>query len=95
MSVRFSGTPCACCQRHVNCVARGALIAYLRLRGMLAVFHYLPPHLSAFGLRYGGHPGDCPVTEDVSNRLLRLPFYHSITDTEQARVVEVICQFRP
>jgi len=75
--------------------SRGALIAHLRAHGMLAVFHYLPLHLSAYGRRYGARPGDCPVTEDVSNRLLRLPFFHVLTDAEQARVVEAICQFRP
>ena len=56
--------------------ARTRLIEHLRERGILAVFHYLPLHLSAMGRRYGGREGQCPVTEDVSDRLLRLPVLH-------------------
>jgi dTDP-4-amino-4,6-dideoxygalactose transaminase len=72
---------------------RQALIAHLGARGILAVFHYQPLHLSEMGRRFGGRPGDCPVTEDVSDRLLRLPFYNSLTEAEQARVVEAVCDF--
>lgn len=74
---------------------RRRLIEHLREAGMLSVFHYLPLHLSPMGRRYGGKPGDCPVTEDVSDRLLRLPFYNSLSETEQARVIDAITSFRP
>jgi dTDP-4-amino-4,6-dideoxygalactose transaminase len=73
---------------------RQHLIAHLRSRGIQAVFHYLPLHLSDMGRTYGGLDGDCPVTEDVSDRLLRLPFFNSLTLDEQARVVETIQEFR-
>ena len=66
---------------------RQALIARLKQRGILSVFHYLPLHLSEMGRRFGGMPGDCPVCEDVSDRLLRLPFYTSLTKDDQERVV--------
>ncbi len=69
---------------------RSALIAHLKSRGILSVFHYLPLHLSDMGRKFGGQPGDCPVTEDVSDRLLRLPFYNSITEDELACVVAAI-----
>ncbi|MBI4636036.1 MAG: dTDP-4-amino-4,6-dideoxygalactose transaminase [Candidatus Rokubacteria bacterium] len=69
---------------------RQALIAHLRARGILAVFHYLPLHLSEMGRRFGGRPGDCPVTEDVSDRLLRLPFYNDLGEDDQALVVSAI-----
>jgi len=75
--------------------ARQALIAHLKSRGILAVFHYLPLHLSAFGRRFGGKAGDCPVTEDVSDRLLRLPFFFSITADEQERVIDAVLKFQP
>ncbi len=75
--------------------ARQALIEHLKSKGILAVFHYLPLHLSEYGRRWGGKPGDCPVTEYVSDRLLRLPFYNALTEEAQARVVEAICEFRP
>ncbi|MBL8146683.1 MAG: dTDP-4-amino-4,6-dideoxygalactose transaminase [Anaerolineae bacterium] len=73
--------------------ARSALIAHLKANGILAVFHYLPLHLSEMGVKYGGQPGDCPVTEDVSDRLLRLPFYNSMTEDEQTRVIEALYAF--
>jgi dTDP-4-amino-4,6-dideoxygalactose transaminase len=75
--------------------ARQALIAHLAARRILAVFHYLPLHLSKFGLRYGGKPGDQPVTEDVSDRLLRLPFFCALTDSDQTRVIEAVREFKP
>jgi dTDP-4-amino-4,6-dideoxygalactose transaminase len=75
--------------------ARQALIAHLANHGILAVFHYLPLHLSKFGLRYGGKSGDQPVTEDISDRLLRLPFFCALTDSEQTRVIEAVREFRP
>jgi dTDP-4-amino-4,6-dideoxygalactose transaminase len=74
--------------------ARTALIAHLKARGILAVFHYLPLHLSEMGRSLGGHVGDCPVTEDVSDRLLRLPFYTSLTEEEQAQVVAAVLEYR-
>src|SRR5205814_9085763 len=42
---------------------RQALIAHLKKRGVLAVFHYLPLHLSTMGRRFGGRDGACPVAE--------------------------------
>lgn len=69
---------------------RQALIAHLKAQGMLSVFHYLPLHLSDMGRRFGGQEGDCPVTEDVSDRLLRLPFYNELSEAEQAEVVAAI-----
>ena len=73
--------------------ARQALIAHLRARGILAVFHYLPLHLSDMGRKFGGREGDCPVTEDLSNRLLRLPFYNELTEADQASVIDAIKSF--
>ena len=62
-----------------NSTERQALITHLASRGILAVFHYVPLHLSPMGRNLGARPGDCPVTEDVSERLLRLPFYTEMT----------------
>lgn len=73
--------------------ARQELIAHLRQSGILSVFHYLPLHLSEMGRKFGGQEGDCPVTEDVSDRLLRLPFYFSLTDQEQQQVIEAVRSF--
>ncbi|MCC6616708.1 MAG: dTDP-4-amino-4,6-dideoxygalactose transaminase [Anaerolineae bacterium] len=72
---------------------RTALIDHLKSRGILAVFHYLPLHLSAMGMKYGGKAGDCPVTEDVSDRLLRLPFYNDLTEDDVSDVIQALHDF--
>lgn len=72
---------------------RQALIEHLQHLGILSVFHYLPLHLSTMGQRLGGKTGDCPVTEDISDRLVRLPFYNSLTDEDQDRVIAGVESF--
>jgi dTDP-4-amino-4,6-dideoxygalactose transaminase len=69
---------------------RTALIERLRARGILAVFHYLPLHLSEMGRSHGGRHGQCPVTEDVSDRLVRLPFFTSLKEAEQDEVLDAV-----
>jgi dTDP-4-amino-4,6-dideoxygalactose transaminase len=71
---------------------RQMLIEYLKSHGILSVFHYLPLHLSDMGRKFGGQLGDCPVTEDLSDRLLRLPFYCGLTESDQTKIIETILQ---
>lgn len=73
--------------------ARTKAIAHLKEREILAVFHYLPLHLSPMGEKYGGKVGDCPVTERVSDQLLRLPFYTNMTEEEQKTVIDALKEF--
>lgn len=77
-----------------NLEKRQALIAHLKESGIHSVFHYLPLHLSTMGQKWGGRVGDCPVTERVSDQLLRLPFYYSLSQADQERVVEEIKKFK-
>lgn len=70
--------------------ARSRLIDHLKSLGILAVFHYLPLHLSEMGRRWGGQPGQCPVSESMSERLVRLPFYTGLTETDQDRVINAV-----
>jgi dTDP-4-amino-4,6-dideoxygalactose transaminase len=72
---------------------RDRLMLRLRERGILAVFHYLPLHDSPFGRRLGYVSGTLPVTERVSGRLLRLPFYNGLSQTDQHEVIEEIRAF--
>jgi dTDP-4-amino-4,6-dideoxygalactose transaminase len=72
---------------------RQALIEHLKARDILAVFHYLPLHLSTMGLQYGGKAGDCPVTERVSDQLLRLPLFSDLNESDQERVIEAVMAF--
>jgi len=72
---------------------RQAFIAFLKSRGILSVFHYVPLHLSPMGERMGGRKGDCPVTEEKSDRLVRLPFYNSLAPADQDKVIQAIQDF--
>lgn len=72
---------------------RADLIGHLKAKGILAVIHYTPLHLSPIGRSLGYKEGDLPVTEAMSERLLRLPFYHDMTIVEQSEVVERISDF--
>ena len=73
---------------------RQAFLAHLRTHDVSSVFHYLPLHISEMGKRFGGKAGDCPVTEDIADRLARLPFHNSLTEADQERVVDLTRQFR-
>ncbi len=73
---------------------RTQFIAYLKTKGIQSVFHYLPLHLSEMGLRFGAKAGDCPVTEDVSDRLVRLPFYNALSSTELEEVIDAVRSFQ-
>lgn len=73
--------------------ARTRLIEYLKARSILAVFHYVPLHLSGMGLRFGGRAGAHPVTESVSDRLVRLPFYNDLAPDQQNEVIETVRAF--
>jgi len=72
---------------------RSAMIKHLKDRGVDAVFHYLPLHLSDMGLHFGGKPGDCPITERVSDQLLRLPFFYDLSDNELEQVADAVTSF--
>lgn len=74
---------------------RDALMAHLARHGVSSVFHYLPLHLAEMGRRFGGKEGDCPVTESIAGRLLRLPFFNDMSEAQQARVVETLNSWEP
>jgi dTDP-4-amino-4,6-dideoxygalactose transaminase len=73
-----------------NLDLRQKLIAFLNDRGIISVFHYLPLHLSEMGGKFGGRQGDCPVTERVSDQLIRLPFHNTLTSNDVELVIENI-----
>lgn len=72
---------------------RTALIAFLRERGVNAVFHYVPLHDSPAGLRYSRSSGQLPITTDVSQRLLRLPLFSDMRSRQVAHVCACITRF--
>jgi dTDP-4-amino-4,6-dideoxygalactose transaminase len=71
---------------------RARFIAHLRDAGVAAVSHYEPLHSSPMGRRLA--PGaQCPVSEDASRRLVRLPLHAGLTDREVDQVVEAVRSF--
>lgn len=73
--------------------ARVRFIEFLKGRGIHAVFHYLSLHLSDMGRHFGGRDGDCPITESVSERMVRLPFFTNMTSAEQEEVISAVLDF--
>lgn len=86
--------------------ARTEFIARLKEKGVTAVFHYLPLNRSAYAMKMASSGSafntlrrdkwrrtECPVTEDVSDRIVRLPFYTSMTDDEQQRVIRAVLEW--
>ena len=62
----------------------------LKQEGMSAYIGYVPLHSSPMGRRLGWRPEDLPVTEDVAQRVLRLPLHGSMTPTDALRVAATI-----
>jgi dTDP-4-amino-4,6-dideoxygalactose transaminase len=69
---------------------RRAVMADLKAKGIGTAFHYVPLHDSDGGLRFAARPTECPVSSDVSGRLLRLPFHNQLTAEDCDRVVETL-----
>lgn len=72
---------------------RTALISYLKDRGILGVFHYVPLHTSPQGKKCGEFIGEDRYTTDTADRLLRLPVYKDLKAEEVDYVCEQIYEF--
>lgn len=69
---------------------RGAVIAEMRSVGVHPTFHYVPLHSSPAGMAFSDRFRACPVTDDISSRLLRLPFYNDMSSGDVERVVDAL-----
>ena len=72
---------------------RTALISYLKERGVMAVFHYIPLHSAPAGLKYGRFHGEDVYTTADSDRLVRLPLYYGLTEEDRNTVIKAVCSF--
>lgn len=72
---------------------RTDLIAWLRERDICAVFHYIPLHSATAGLKFGRFAGEDRYTTNLSERLLRLPMYYELTESDCTRVIEAVRAF--
>ena len=69
---------------------RSPVMDAMRAQGIATTFHYVPLHSSEGGRRFSARPTECPVSTDVSTRLVRLPFFNTLTQGDVARVVDAL-----
>lgn len=72
---------------------RQAFLTHMNNSGVMSIFHYLPLHLSEMGKRFGGIAGACPVAEQVSNQLARLPLFAGMEERDLERIVTAVKSF--
>jgi len=76
-----------------NLDTRQKFIQHLKNNGVHSVFHYVPLHTSEMGKKYGYIEGSLPVTEDISNCLVRLPMYFDLTHKDLEKINQVVIEF--
>lgn len=67
---------------------RDAVLSGMRGLGVHPAFHYVPLHSSDAGIRFAARPTECAVSDDVSGRLLRLPFHNNVSERDARRVAD-------
>lgn len=72
---------------------RTKLIEYLKTKNINAVFHYVPLHSSPAGRKYCKVSGELSNTDELSERVLRLPLYYEMNERSVYEVVEKITEF--
>jgi len=71
-------------------IERQAVLRELKSHAIQSVFHYVPLHSSPAGQRLGRAHGELPLTTSLSERLIRLPMWLGLTETQQQRVCDVL-----
>lgn len=74
---------------------RDALIRHLKAKRITAVFHYLPLHRSPYMHQQRGESEACPVSEDISKRLVRLPMFYNLQKNQAEVIIDAVCGFQP
>lgn len=69
---------------------RDQALAALAQEGIGATLHYVPLHSSNGGIQFSAYRTECPVTDDISSRLLRLPFYNDLSDHDTQRIADTL-----
>jgi dTDP-4-amino-4,6-dideoxygalactose transaminase len=77
-----------------NIEVRTRLLSFLKMLGILAVFHYVPLHSSPAGLKFARSPDELPITTELSGQLVRLPLWLGIEDDGlQEKVIDAVFEF--
>jgi dTDP-4-amino-4,6-dideoxygalactose transaminase len=73
-----------------DAATRSRVLSTMSQNAVQATFHYVPLHSSVGGRRFAARSTECPVTDDISSRLLRLPFHNGLEPGQIERVVETM-----
>jgi len=77
---------------HDSLAERSAFIAHMKEADIMSVFHYVPLHRAPAGIKYCRTHGELPVTDALSDRLVRLPLWPGL-EAELPRVIECVLAF--
>ena len=72
---------------------RTAYIRHMKDNDILCVFHYVPLHSAPAGLKFGRFDGVDEYTTSESDRLVRLPLYFRLSESDQSKVIEKTLEF--
>ena len=72
---------------------RTALISHLKKNGIMAVFHYIPLHTSKAGKKWGEFHGEDRYTTKEGDRLMRLPMYYNLRDSDINKIIDAIYSY--
>lgn len=72
---------------------RTAFISFMKEKGILTVFHYVPLHTAKAGRKFGRFHGEDVYTTKESERLVRLPLYYGLTEEQNRYIVEQVKAF--
>ncbi len=75
--------------------SRDRFISHMKERGVMTVFHYQSLHSSPMGQRLGEQARWCPNSDAASDGLVRLPLFVGLSESDQARIIQAIVEFRP
>ena len=71
---------------------RNRFLTYMQGNGITAIFHYIPLHSSDMGKKFGDF--NCPISNSVSERIVRLPFYRGLDEKNQEKIINKVQSFK-
>ncbi len=72
---------------------RTEFISFLKENDIVPTFHYIPLHSSPAGMRFGRFDGEDEVTTSESEKLVRLPMYYNMKDSDISKVIAAVMEF--
>jgi dTDP-4-amino-4,6-dideoxygalactose transaminase len=79
--------------RFNNSQQRSDFISYMAQDEIQVLSHLQPLHLSPAGKAFGGHAGQCPNSELLSDTIVRLPLHPYLTESDVQRITNRIQRF--